>query len=430
MAPSTPVTSVCPKNAGVDVSAAAGGPRTPIEVGLLTGGVDKPYAFGLARALAARDVRLDFIGSDEVDSPEVRACPNLSFLNLRGDQGEQASVLAKIQRLLVYYSRLIRYASAAKPKIFHILWNNRFETFDRTLLMLYYRLLGKTIVLTAHNVNAGTRDSTDSVLNRLSLKVQYRLADHIFVHTKKMKAEIVKDFGVRDRAVTVIPFGINNLIRHTNLSPAEARRRLGIADGQKTILFFGGIMPYKGVQFLASAYRLLFLEKKTDYRLIIAGRPGRGSKQYLQDIQTILSEVNGEQVIQTLEYISDEDTDVYFKAADVLVLPYTQVFQSGVLALGYSFGLPVIATDVGSLREDIVEGQTGFICRPCDALDLKRAIETYFASDLYRRLGECRHAIVAYARERYSWETVGEMTRSVYDNLLRRDAADVAGKEI
>jgi glycosyltransferase involved in cell wall biosynthesis len=52
--------------------------------------------------------------------------------------------------------------------------------------------------------------------------------------------------------------------------------------------------------------------------------------------------------------------EVYLKAADVMVLPYNEIFQSGVLFLGYSFGLPVIATDVGSFREEIVEGERGF----------------------------------------------------------------------
>ena len=56
--------------------------------------------------------------------------------------------------MALYYAKLIRYAATAEPRIFHILWNNKFEYFDRTLLMLYYRLLGKKIVLTAHNVNA------------------------------------------------------------------------------------------------------------------------------------------------------------------------------------------------------------------------------------------------------------------------------------
>ena len=96
----------------------------------------------------------------------------------------------------MYYAKLIRYAATAKPRIFHILWNNKFEFFDRTLLMLYYRLLGKRIVLTLHNVNAGRRDSKDTRLNRLTLRIQYRLADHIFVHTEKMKLELIEEFGV------------------------------------------------------------------------------------------------------------------------------------------------------------------------------------------------------------------------------------------
>ena len=133
----------------------------------------------------------------------------------------------------MYYARLIRYAATAKPRIFHILWNNKFEFFDRTLLMLYYRFLGKKIVLTAHNVNAGRRDSNDTRLNRLTLRIQYRLADHIFVHTEKMKRELIEEFGVQGARVTVIPFGINNAVPNTRLTPAEAKQRLGIREGRK-----------------------------------------------------------------------------------------------------------------------------------------------------------------------------------------------------
>jgi glycosyltransferase involved in cell wall biosynthesis len=71
-----------------------------------------------------------------------------------------------------------------------------------------------------------------------------------------------------------------------------------------------------------------------------------------------------DRIIQRIEYVPDEQTELFFKAADVLVLPYTHIFQSGVLFLGYSFGLPVIATDVGSLKLEIVGGDTGFVCQP------------------------------------------------------------------
>ncbi len=168
-----------------------------IEVGLLTGGFDRPYVFGLATTLVSKGVCLDVIGSNSVDRPELHAPPKLNFLNLRGDQRREVSVRKKVARVLNYYARLIRYTLIAKPKIFHILWNNKFQFFDRTLLTLYYKLLGKKIVLTAHNINAGKRDSTDTMLNRLTLKIQYRLADHIFVHTEKMKSELAEEFGIR-----------------------------------------------------------------------------------------------------------------------------------------------------------------------------------------------------------------------------------------
>ena len=90
------------------------------------------------------------------------------------------------------------------------------------------------------------------------------------------------------------------------------------------------------------------------------------------------------------DYIPDDETEVYFKAADVLVLPYRHIYQSGVLFLGYSFGLPVLAADVGSLKDEIIEGKTGFVFRPEDPVDLAKTIEQYFASDLFTNLSSRR----------------------------------------
>src|SRR5438552_9627061 len=391
----------------------------PIEVGLLTGGQDRHYAFGLALALISSGVCLDFIGSDEVDSPELHDTPKVTFLNLRGNQRRDASPFRKVSRVLVYYIRLICYAATARPKIFHILWNNKFEVFDRTLLMLYYKLLRKKIALTAHNVNAGTRDSTDSLLNRFSLKIQYRLTDHIFVHTEKMKRELLAEFGVLESAVSVIPYGINNAVPDTDLTPDEARERLGIKREERTLLFFGSIAPYKGLEYLVAAFQQV-LTRHADYRLIIAGLPKKGCETYLHEIQETISRgMSRGRVLQKIAYISDEETEVYFKAADVFVLPYTNIFQSGVLFLGYSFGLPVVAADVGSLKENIIVGETGFLFRPGDPVDLAETIETYFSSSVFKNLESRRREIRNYANARHSWGTVGQMTRDVYAGLVR-----------
>lgn len=397
--------------------AAARAPR--IEIGLLTGGGDRPYAFGLAMALASKGVYLDFIGSDELDSPELRGAPTLNFLNLWGNRRPNSRLAEKISRVVRYYFRLVRYALVARPKVFHILWNNKFQIFDRTALMLYYKMLGKKIVLTAHNVNAGTRDSNDSHLNRLSLRLQYRLADHIFVHTERMKGELVKDFAVSDRAISVIPFGINNSVPDTDLTSRQAKERLGIESGEKTLLFFGNIASYKGLEYLIAAFEQIVTEGG-DYRLIIAGGPKEhGDEAYVDSLQRALRlGVGRERTTLRLHFIPDDETELYFKAADVLVLPYTHIFQSGVLFLGYRFGLPVIAADVGSLRDDIIEGQTGFLFKPKDHADLTKVIARYFASDLYENLSNRRQEIRDYAKERHSWDRIGETTRGVYAELL------------
>jgi glycosyltransferase involved in cell wall biosynthesis len=216
--------------------------ETPeIVVALLTGGIDRPYTFGLAMELISKGAALDVIGSDGVDFPEFHTTPGINFLNLQGSQRADVSLASKMFRLATCYAKVIRYAATAKPKIFHILWNNKFQLFDRTLLTLFYRLLGKKIVLTVHNVNVARRDSKDTFLNRLTLRIQYRLARHIFVHTQRMKLELSEEFGVPGTRVTVIPFGINNAVPNTSISQSEARLRLGIPADKKTILFFGRI---------------------------------------------------------------------------------------------------------------------------------------------------------------------------------------------
>ena len=228
-------------------------PEMSVRVSLLTGGDDRPYALGMASALVGQGISVDFIGSDKLDAPELHRTPLISFLNLRGDQTEEVPLRRKFVRILTYYARLAKYVIRSEPRIFHILWNNKFEHFDRTLLMLYYRLFGKRVILTAHNVNMRKRDGRDSWFNRFSLGVQYRLCHHILVHTPAMKDELVADFTIAPTRVTVIPFGINNTCPITALGRREVRERLGVGVDEKTLLFFGQIAPYKGLEYLTAA---------------------------------------------------------------------------------------------------------------------------------------------------------------------------------
>jgi glycosyltransferase involved in cell wall biosynthesis len=395
-----------------DAQAVAVSSHVSLRVALLTGGQDPHYALGLGTALMKLDLDLEVIGGGQIEPSGFGGNPHVHFRNLHGP-ANGGSLARRITRILSFYGRLFPYVLRAKSQVLHILWNNRLPIFDRTLLMLFYKLAGKKTALTAHNVNAGRRDNKDSWLNRITLKLQYRLTDHIFVHTNKMKAELAREFHVRADKVTVIPYGINNVSSSSTLTTEAARQKLNLRDGEKAILYFGAIKQYKGLETLVAAYHQIAAQG--DYRLVIAGERKKGYEEYWRSVQqAIESDPSRDKVLQKIEFIPDAEIETYFKAADVAVLPYTDIFQSGILFLAYAYGLPVIATDVGSFSEDIVEGRTGFICAPGDPTELANTIQRYFETDLYKELEHRRVEIREYAFSKHSWSVVADLTRNAY----------------
>jgi len=106
-------------------------------------------------------------------------------------------------------------------------------------------------------------------------------------------------------------------------------------------------------------------------------------------------------------------------AADCCILPYRNISQSGVHALSYAYGLPIIASDVGSFKEeDVIENETGLIFEPMNYIDLKNKILMYFNSNLYSNLQYNRSTIKEWADEKYSWEKIGEKTYQLYQSIL------------
>ncbi|MCI0564409.1 MAG: hypothetical protein MN733_38545, partial [Nitrososphaera sp.] len=129
-----------------------------MKISLLTGAHDPSYALPLLSALTLKRVHVDFIANDEMQGAAAVRNANVTFFNLRGDQNPNTAIQKKIARILKYYYELIKYAVTTDSKVFHILWLNKFPYFDRTILNIYYKLLGKSLVLTAHNINAEERD--------------------------------------------------------------------------------------------------------------------------------------------------------------------------------------------------------------------------------------------------------------------------------
>jgi glycosyltransferase involved in cell wall biosynthesis len=391
-----------------------------VKVALLTGGKDAHYVLGLLPELAARGVQVALVGNAELADAEDVASGRVEFHNLVGSLDPDDGPMAKAWRVLSYYGRLLAFAARTDARLFHILWFRKFPLVERMLLTGYFKLLGKKLAFTAHNVDDHARDGrTGTFQNRLSLTFLYRIVDHIFVHTPQMKTELVQQFGVSERKVKVVPFGLNDVIPAARVSRSEARQQLGLGPDEKVLLFFGNIAPYKGVEDLLGALATLIHEDGR-FTLILAGRvKDRSCETYWAELENLIEALElSKYVRKEIRYVPDGEVGLLFRAADVSVLPYRRVYQSGVVALSYGQGVPVIAADVGSLKADVIESETGLVFRSGDVSDLASKIRTYFASDLFKDLEARSPNIRTYGAEAFSWRRNAELTCAVYERLL------------
>ena len=385
-----------------------------MKVALLTAGKDPHYARALARELRAKGIDVAFVGSDDLMPIQEGGPGRLEFHNLIGPQG--GTLPAKVWRVLRYYGRLLRFAVRTDAQLFHILWFRKLPVLERTVLNAFFRILGKKLLFTAHNVDDRARDGKAAgMADRLSLTFLYRAVHHVFVHTERMKQELLRQFRVPAQNITVIPFGINDLIPPSSLSRAEAKHRCGFAADERVVLFFGNIAPYKGLEDLVRAFADLARDGGR-YTLLLAGHPkDRSCEPYWGGIEALIDELGlGPRVRKELGYIPDAQVGEIFRASDVSVLPYRRVYQSGVLALSYAQGVPAIVADVGSLKDDVIEGETGLVFRPGDVSDLASKLRDYFAADLFADLDTRSRKIQEYGAERFSWTRNADLTCAVY----------------
>lgn len=190
------------------------------------------------------------------------------------------------------------------------------------------------------------------------------------------------------------------------MDKAEAREKLGIPKEKKVLLFFGFIRSYKGLDILLEAIRKM----PEDYYLVIAGETYGSFDEYSEYIKKYKME---DRVSINTRYISDTEVSCFFSAADVCVLPYKSATQSGIIGITYHFELPVIATDVGGLKEMIEPWDTGIMVAKPEPDLLRHAILDYFQADLSERF---KTGIRKY-KEAASWDSLGNTIINYYGKL-------------
>jgi glycosyltransferase involved in cell wall biosynthesis len=186
-------------------------------------------------------------------------------------------------------------------------------------------------------------------------------------------------------------------LNQNRYTPATAKKELQVTD-KKVLLFFGYIKAYKGVETLISAFN--FLPNNQNYHLFIVGEVYGDEKEYLELIKKYHLE---KQVTFLNKFVTEPEIELFFKAADALVLPYQQASQSGVLQIATLFDLGVVVTPVGGLPELVKQFQLGVVSEATSAEALAKGIENFFSLDK-----KIIHEGCAEVRERYSWHALAE----------------------
>lgn len=200
-------------------------------------------------------------------------------------------------------------------------------------------------------------------------KIVRKLSDHYVVHSKADKELISRVYKIPIDKISVIPHGIYD--HYSKLD--KAKDRLGIKENF-VILFFGLLRPYKGVKYLIKAFERLPNDVVRESRLLIVGETWEDKETIKLIAQSRLS--NKITVIN--RYVPDDEVSLYFSASDVVVLPYTRASQSGVAHIAMHFGLPIIATDVGGLKESLSKYRGTIFVKPKDVNELVKALLNVF----------------------------------------------------
>lgn len=256
------------------------------------------------------------------------------------------------------------------------------------------------LIITVHDARHHIGDKGAHNTPQAVYDYGFRRADQLIVHAEQLKQQVIDELHLPAETIHVVPHILMG--ESTVTQPNEA---------QPTVLFFGRIWEYKGLEYLIRAEPLITKECP-NVKIVIAGK-GEDFSRYRQMM------THPEQFIVYNEYVSDEQRADLFQQANVVVLPYIEASQSGVIPIAYTAAKPVVATTVGGLPEMVDHGETGYLVPPRDEQALAQAIldllqNTQQSHEMglkgqQKILAECSPAIVA------------EQTLEVYQHALRHD---------
>ena len=277
--------------------------------------------------------------------------------------------------------------------------------------VLLSKAMGLRVIVTAHDV----KSFADGLSVTLFEHWSYQLADRIIVHNQVSQHELLASLPVKPEKLAVIPHG--NYLNMINAKPipnsTAARDKFGIPIDAKVLLFFGQIKDVKGLDLLLQAMPAIVASyPKT--RLIVAGRAWKADFQKYQHI--IDQHQLADYCHLFIEHVPHDMVSTYFAAADLVVLPYKRIYQSGVLLMSMSFGKPVLTSDLPGMVEIINDGNTGYLFGTENAAALtKKVLHVFNNASEAQQVAANGLALVT---EVYGWSRIGQQTAQLYATTL------------
>jgi glycosyltransferase involved in cell wall biosynthesis len=287
--------------------------------------------------------------------------------------------------------RLLRSVARLRPDVVHVQW----LAMPRLDLRWVERIRrDRPVVLTAHNVLPHEKGADSAARRRL-----YGGFDRIVVHTRR-GAEQLAEFGVPAERVVRIPHGTFDAPPAATIVPPQGR----------TLLFFGLIRRYKGLDVLVRA-----LPEIADARLVVAGDP----IESVERVQQLASELGVADRIQwRLGYLPATQVEALMRDAALAVFPYRSTeAASGALATALGHGRPAVVTDVGALGDTVRDFRAGLVVPPDDPHELAEAVIRLL--DDPAALEEAYHG-TERARQGLSWDAIADAHERLYSDLVAK----------
>ena len=365
------------------------------------GGMDY-YDLGLCRGLIAAGWQISWYTCAETPDP---ALAGLSFHPVYKGIWGKAN---RWKRALLYLFGTVRAlwgAAVAGERICHLHFFHGAP--EELLLLCLAKLFGRKVVLTVHDVESFAGESPRGVVRRI-----YGLADRFIVHNQTSRQELITVLGGSSAKIAVIAHGnYLDALGPVQAAP-EARLALGIPSQAKVALFFGQIKEVKGLDLLLAAMPAV-AAAVPEVVLVIAGRPwkndfGRYEKQ-IEDLGIASS------CRLHIRFIADSEISLFYAAADVVILPYRRIYQSGVLLLAMSYGKAVLASDLPGMTEIVTEGKNGYLFASGSSPALAQALVRVLTEDEERR-GAAEKALL-YVGMHHDWIQLAAQTAALYASL-------------